>query len=1245
MKPNKSPEDTFHCLLWSASAFPVYRATPQGSLQNFILSISVFYSKLISSSINLIHIFNALQKKLAQMPAVDMQKLPASFSLMHSHCTYCTVTVPKKLHSQTGGLSELYFAVVGIYFKGDKSKEYKTDSLLFLFKFLYMLSCKDKPNQLNTKTSWLSHSTFQIPIQTNHWGTRQTPWTWVSTLMVLERQLDFFSLRVLNFWITKFRNIVLSHNPMVFRHSTCFLNNRGKTVNIFNVHFNTKTSRFEIIKIIMVFLLLCFSKILTWFMGLQKRKKGGVEMKLVACLKAFLVTYVFCFLAFFNICGLLFPRYKLGLLVCHILANGFEGGPWMIYRPLEEGVIKLVKGLNNLLATSLPFMVLNDPLAISFPYQSKNPKKTHLPLPHIKNGFECKKFVLCKFNYIEHLNDIDHCDAKLGVKAGRLDEAFWDRYQGLVLILHLGGYEEISEASNIFIRQKPRHFEREGRCSVHIGCLGGLVKVVGRGFQKLPLQKLTQLLVADMQEVPGTFYCYSKIDQRVIQPIFDAHSLHRIHSDHSKTSTYANRWSLNQTSLISEPIVLKYCNPHCLKNILACVKLNSVRLCIQMRSYMIFILFLNSCQDPLIMKTTLIFILKLNNNNKPIFIKEISCYCVLFCFFVFLILTKAFCNLKVFIQPKDKGNVLLVSNNGKFLIIKIRYQHDFHICCEICQHVPDEKLSLSCCKSIFLGLGSSQGEMDKRGTIQIKTRTRGTDTHKVQRKGETRKVQRKGGTRYSSHERGVIRMTANYLKSSKPTEAGDERLHGVDEWSVVWIEQWLCGTMWSVICCGLSHHVLIETFGIQWSLVLFELVFGMYYRSFTCLFNVPALLNSYMFDYFVKVGCFKIISYFLLLLWLLVSIYGLWLSSSSDEGVRWGSGLFHVEIDINMISTFVGRRYISRCSCCVDVNLKMNSFNFLGKTQLYMALNIKCWESLQKKMLNLLQLTCSMLQPSFHPNSIWLHMQMFWHSHFELLLENASFFAVVFRLSRKLLLQLVHSRWATLRGSGMRECCLMLPNTILAMQHLQEQPNMTAALPKIRPVKQRRQALLFFYLWYSTLLRTSTLRQTPLFCLEEGENNCPWIEAYHESWDWERDLKNERELIQVETRTGGQTHAMYIEKRKRKKRYSSHERGGIRMTTDYLESSKPTEARDERLHGVDEWVDRLRKAARGGALLRLLHERLEACYGRRQCMKWGYTYEKQFRQRRHRSWIDSLASPDNQRGLIEWQVDAIEGRL
>ncbi|KNZ53653.1 hypothetical protein VP01_3173g2 [Puccinia sorghi] len=44
----------------------------------------------------------SLQKKLTQLPAVDMQKVPGSFSLMHSHWADCTVNMPNHLHMQTG---------------------------------------------------------------------------------------------------------------------------------------------------------------------------------------------------------------------------------------------------------------------------------------------------------------------------------------------------------------------------------------------------------------------------------------------------------------------------------------------------------------------------------------------------------------------------------------------------------------------------------------------------------------------------------------------------------------------------------------------------------------------------------------------------------------------------------------------------------------------------------------------------------------------------------------------------------------------------------------------------------------------------------------------------------------------------------------------------------------------------------------------------------------------------------------
>ncbi|KNZ56442.1 hypothetical protein VP01_2401g1 [Puccinia sorghi] len=46
--------------------------------------------------------------------------------------------------------------------------------------------------------------------------------------------------------------------------------------------------------------------------------------------------------------------------------------------------------------------------------------------------------------------------------------------------------------------------------------------------------------VFDMQKIQGSFCCYSNLSPGVIQPIFDAQSLCRLHSDCAKTSTYAN---------------------------------------------------------------------------------------------------------------------------------------------------------------------------------------------------------------------------------------------------------------------------------------------------------------------------------------------------------------------------------------------------------------------------------------------------------------------------------------------------------------------------------------------------------------------------------------------------------------------------------------------------------------------------------------------------------------------------------
>ncbi|KNZ53585.1 hypothetical protein VP01_3196g1 [Puccinia sorghi] len=50
-----------------------------------------------------------------------------------------------------------------------------------------------------------------------------------------------------------------------------------------------------------------------------------------------------------------------------------------------------------------------------------------------------------------------------------------------------------------------------------------------------------------MQKLPGRFFCYSNLSQKVIQPSFDAQSLCIRHSDCAKTSRYANRWSLDDS--------------------------------------------------------------------------------------------------------------------------------------------------------------------------------------------------------------------------------------------------------------------------------------------------------------------------------------------------------------------------------------------------------------------------------------------------------------------------------------------------------------------------------------------------------------------------------------------------------------------------------------------------------------------------------------------------------------------------
>ncbi|KNZ46371.1 putative signal peptide protein [Puccinia sorghi] len=60
-------------------------------------------------------------------------------------------------------------------------------------------------------------------------------------------------------------------------------------------------------------------------------------------------------------------------------------------------------------------------------------------------------------------------------------------------------------------------------------------------------KKLAQLPAVGMQKLPGSFCCYSNLSPRVIQPSFDAQSLCIMHSECTKTSTYSNRRSLNDS--------------------------------------------------------------------------------------------------------------------------------------------------------------------------------------------------------------------------------------------------------------------------------------------------------------------------------------------------------------------------------------------------------------------------------------------------------------------------------------------------------------------------------------------------------------------------------------------------------------------------------------------------------------------------------------------------------------------------
>ncbi|KNZ49943.1 hypothetical protein VP01_4681g1 [Puccinia sorghi] len=103
------------------------------------------------------------------------------------------------------------------------------------------------------------------------------------------------------------------------------------------------------------------------------------------------------------------------------------------------------------------------------------------------------------------------------------------------------------------------------------------------GTQSLQ-KKLAQLPAVDMQKVPGSFCCYSNHSLKVIQPIFNPHEYYIHKITHTSKTLLSAMKTLQQGCLHGTFILWKSCNPKCLKNILACVKLNSVTLFIQMRS-------------------------------------------------------------------------------------------------------------------------------------------------------------------------------------------------------------------------------------------------------------------------------------------------------------------------------------------------------------------------------------------------------------------------------------------------------------------------------------------------------------------------------------------------------------------------------------------------------------------------------------------------------------------------------------
>ncbi|KNZ56624.1 hypothetical protein VP01_2361g2 [Puccinia sorghi] len=167
-------------------------------------------------------------------------------------------------------------------------------------------------------------------------------------------------------------------------------------------------------------------------------------------------------------------------------------------------------------------------------------------------GSERERGSLCKYKVIlqkQKRRRMEQREGKFGISTGcachhMCDTLVNPRGGGFAIVLTEWGSASVVWVLFLSKKYNQLLFTPRLCCirGVHIYMLVELKRLLNT-LQK----KLAQLPEVDVQKLPGSFCCYSKIYSRLIQLSFDAQSLCILHSDFANTSKYANRWILDDS--------------------------------------------------------------------------------------------------------------------------------------------------------------------------------------------------------------------------------------------------------------------------------------------------------------------------------------------------------------------------------------------------------------------------------------------------------------------------------------------------------------------------------------------------------------------------------------------------------------------------------------------------------------------------------------------------------------------------